>query len=337
MKTAHALTGYRWLTFFLVLAVGWVGCGQQTTIQHEEESREEQKVEVTDRRDIIANNAFFYYEDLETAWRFYEDILGLDTVADYGFAKILQIAPTSFLTLVDGKSGMHGVDEPKTVAIALITDELDEWYQYLSARDVEIRSEYNPVEGRPHHGFVVYDPEGYYLEFERFNPHPENERLMPLLDQMESIYREPEPAVNRPEGLGFKATVIWMYYKDLEGIQRFYEDVMGFDLVVDQGWAKIYPTSPSGFIGPVDGAKGMHSWTEDKAVTVSFLTENVDNWFAYLKGQETFELRHQEVLEESMVRVFVGYDPEGYFLEFDTFLETEANQELLVLLKKTAR
>ena len=289
----------------------------------------------THQRDIIANNAFFYYSDLEKAWRFYEDILGLETVADYGFAKIMQIASTSYLTLVDAESGMHSADEPKTVAIALITDELDEWHQYLSAEKIPMRSEYDPVEGRPHHGFVVYDPEGYYLEFERFNPHPENERLMPLLAEMQSVYPKPGSTAKRPKELGFKATVLWLYYQDLNGIQRFYEDVMGFDLVVDQGWAKIYPTSPTGFIGPVDGKKGMHSWTEKKGVTASFLTNNVDAWFEYLRSQEAFTFRSQEVQEEDRagVRVFVGYDPEGYFLEFDTFLETETNQELLGLLR----
>ena len=28
------------------------------------------------------------------------------------------------------------------------------------------------------------DPEGYKIEFEQFNPHPENELLMPLLDAL---------------------------------------------------------------------------------------------------------------------------------------------------------
>ncbi len=335
MKIRRILTSSYWPAYCSLLALCLAACGEPTSLPQEEGVQEEQTMEATMERDIIANNAFFYYEDLETAWRFYEDTLGLKTVADYGFAKIVQIASTSFLTLVDAESGMHRADEPKTVAIALITDELDEWYEYLSAEEVPMRSEYNPVEGRPHHGFVAYDPEGYYLEFERFNPHPENERLMPMLNEMESIYPESGSSTGPPEGLGFKATVIWMYYKDMEGIQRFYEGVLGFDLVVDQGWAKIYATSPTGFVGPVDGERGMHSWTEEKGVTVSFLTENVDSWFSYLKDQETFELRHEEVLQESMVRVFVGYDPEGYFLEFDTFLDTEANEELLALLKKS--
>ena len=36
--------------------------------------------------------------------------------------------------------------------------------------------------------------------------------------------------------------------------------------------------------------------------------------------------------ESGRVRVFVGYDPEGYFLEWDTFLDVEGNEELLELL-----
>jgi catechol 2,3-dioxygenase-like lactoylglutathione lyase family enzyme len=226
-----------WFGISFILALGLAGCGEQATAPPASEPADEEIAQSP--RNIIANNAFFYYADLEGAWRFYEDILGLETVADYDFAKIMRVAPTSYLTLVDGKSGMHTADEPKTVAIALITDELDEWYAYLKTQDVSMRGDYNPVEGRPHHGFVVEDPEGYYLEFERFNPHPENERLMPMLDAIESLYPQPDASTKRPKELGFKATVLWLYYKDLEGIQRFYEDVMGFELVVDQGWAAV--------------------------------------------------------------------------------------------------
>jgi catechol 2,3-dioxygenase-like lactoylglutathione lyase family enzyme len=161
---------------------------------------------------IAANNAFFYYDDLDAATVFYTATLGLNLIADYGFAKILQIATTSYLTLVDGTKGMHTTDEPKTVAIALITDQLDEWHAYLTGLGVEMRSGYDPVEGRPHHGFVVFDPEGYYLEFERFNVHPENRDLMPLLQRAVTISPAPGRTALVPEGLGFKATVLWLYY-----------------------------------------------------------------------------------------------------------------------------
>jgi catechol 2,3-dioxygenase-like lactoylglutathione lyase family enzyme len=326
----------RTLRFTPIFVFGlWLAaCGEPTLPQQDE--AEPQVIETPAERDIIASNAFFYYADLEGAVRFYEDLLGLETVADYGFAKIMRVAETSYLTLVDAESGMHTADEPKTVAIALLTDELDEWYEYLKEEGIPTRSDYNPVEGRPHHGFVVEDPEGYFLEFERFNPHPENEKLMPMLAEMKSLYPVPGSSTRRPENLGFKATVLWLYYKDMEAIVRFYEEVMGFDLVVDQGWAKVFAVSPTGFIGPVDGEKGMHSWTEKKGVTVSFITTNVDRWFDYMKSQDRFELRHQEVVEEERagVRTFVGYDPEGYYLEFDTFMEKEESKKLLQLLEQ---
>ena len=279
-----------------------------------------------------ASNVFFYYEDLPRAERFYREVLGLRVAADYGFAKILQIAPKSFLTLVDATEGMHSADEPKTTAIALITDELDGWWDYIQTQDVEMRStEYDPVEGRPHHGFVAIDPEGYFLEFERFNEHPENVTLMPALNASVSLYPEPDTS-NVPPGLGFKATVIWFYYRDMSGIQRFYEDVMGFDLIADQGWTRIYRVGPTGYFGLVDESRGMHNYTEDKGVTMSFLTADIDGWFAYLNDRGDVEMRHEAVVDEEPYRAFVAYDPEGYYLEWDVFNDVPANKGLLEAL-----
>ena len=127
-----------------------------------------------------ATNVFFYYADLERAHTFYKEVLGLRTSADYGYARIMQVAPRAFLTLVDAEHGMHTADEPKTAAIALVTDQLDEWWDYLQTQDIDWRStSYQPKEGSAHDGFVAIDPEGYYLEFERFNPHPENDDATP--------------------------------------------------------------------------------------------------------------------------------------------------------------
>lgn len=281
---------------------------------------------------ITASNAFFYYEDLEAATDFYTDVLGLQVVTDYGFAAILQVGPTSFLTLVDADHGMHSSDEPKTVAIALVTDQLDEWFEYLSGQEIEMKFGYNPQEGRPHHGFVAVDPEGYLLEFERFNEHPENELLMPILNATNTIPAEPT-AAGAPGGLGFKATVIWLYYRDMDRAQRFYEETIGLDLLVDQGWAKVYQTSGSGYLGLVDESRGMHNFTDEKAVTVSFLTDNLEGWFGF--AREAFELRADTLSGEGdRVDAFVGYDPGGYFLEFDTFREHPDNTQLLNLLAK---
>jgi len=284
---------------------------------------------------ITANNVFFYYDDLAAATSFYTDTLGIEVVADYGFAKILQIAGSSYMTLVDGTKGMHTTDEPKSVAIALITDQLDEWYSYLSDLPVEMKYDYDPVPDRPHHGFVILDPEGYYLEFERFNVHPENEQLTPILQRAETFLSSSDRATTVPEGLGFKATVLWLYYKDMESIQEFYEQRFGLSLTVDQGWTKIYQTSATGLLGLVDESRGMHSFSEQKAVTVSFLTDSLPGWFEYARDTEAFDLRSNDISrDDERFIAFVGYDPEGYYLEFDTFLEHADNHRLIVSLRR---
>lgn len=275
-----------------------------------------------------ASNVFFYYEDVEAATAFYRDVLGFHVAADYGFAKIMQAAPKSFVTLVDQAKGMHSSEEPKTTAIALVTDQLDEWWEYISAQDIAMRSDnYTPRDGSAHDGFVAIDPEGYFLEFERFNPHPENEALIPVLDETPTLFANPDS--NVPEGLGFKATVIWFYYRDMQGIQRFYEDVLGFDLIVDQGWAKIYPVGPTSYFGLVDEQRGMHRYTEQKGVTMSFLTADLDGWYDYLSSSGRIEMRSPAIEEEIPYRAFVAYDPEGYFLEWDIFNPVPANEKLL--------
>jgi len=275
-----------------------------------------------------ASNVFFYYEDVEAATTFYKEVMGFRVVADYGAAKIMQVAPKSFITLVDHESGMHSADEPKTTAIAIVTDQLDEWWDYIQTQDIEMRTkEYNPEPGRAHHGFVAVDPEGYFLEFERFNAHEENVQFMPVLDATETLYADPDS--NVPEGLGFKATVVWFYYKDMEGIQRFYEETLGFDLIVDQGWAKIYPIGPTGYFGLVDETLGMHNFTETKAVTLSIITDDVDGWYEYASNSSAIEMRSEEISDTERYRAFVAYDPEGYFIEWDIFKDSEENTALV--------
>jgi uncharacterized glyoxalase superfamily protein PhnB len=285
--------------------------------------------------EILATNVFYYYRDVERAWGFYTETLGFHTVADYGFAKILQVGPTSYLTLVDENEGMHSSTEPKSVTLAVITDEVEAWWEYLSEAGVEMRAPLGQEEGRPHDGFVAIDPEGYFLEFERFNPHPENEDLLPILSSVSPLFpdgTETAPGVipKRPPELGVRGTVFWLYYQDLDGIQGFYRDLLGVDILVDQGWAKVYPASLTGFLGFVDGERGLHQATEEKAVTVAFFTTFLEEWLEHARGVEGFVLRTQGVSSEGdFVRTFVGYDLEGYFLEWDEFLDVEVNRELL--------
>lgn len=222
--------------------------------------------QATTRAEPLAAEARFHYEDLDRAVRFYRENLGLTPVETRDDAVVLEIAPGALLTLATLESGGFSPDTPRTAAIALITDQLDEWWDALSTRGLNMRTKaYDPVPGRAHHGFVLVDPEGWFLEFERFNPHPENTALMPRLDALATRPVD-TVAAGLPEGLGFKASILWFYYNDLERAERFVVETLDLPLVTDQGWAKIHPITLSAYLGLVDGARGMHSFTEDKAV-----------------------------------------------------------------------
>lgn len=185
----------------------------------------------------------------------------------------------------------------------------------------------------PTRGFVAFDPEGYFLEFERFLEHPQNLNLQKRLAFRDSIYPAKVQAPSRPGHLGIRASVFWLYYQDVPRAESFYTENLQSRLLVDQGFAKVYSSSPTGFIGLVDATQGLHRFSEQKAVTIAFITDQVDDWFERLQIRG-LEFRHPlGDMEEERVRGFVTYDSGGYFLEFDAFLPHEKNIRILSLLQ----
>ena len=56
--------------------------------------------------------------------------------------------------------------------------------------------------------------------------------------------------------LTIASQITFLYYKDLDAAQQFYEGILGLEKVEDQGWAKIYRVSSTAFVGLVDEAHG---------------------------------------------------------------------------------
>ena len=171
-----------------------------------------------------------YYEDLDQARQFYRQTLGLRQTDSSRF----QISSDAFLQLHEFNES-HSRKQAKSTAIALLTDQLPQWYAHLQEQGVEVKYPYKAREGGPHDGFVVIDPGGYLLEFEEFKQHPENELLTATLALSDTIS-------SSIDDLGFFGSITWTYHRDLLAMQQFYEEVLGFQQVADQGWTKIYQT-----------------------------------------------------------------------------------------------
>lgn len=241
---------------------------------------------------IEAQTTHFFYADVEAATTFYATVLGLKNVGDNRF----QIGENVFLQ-VNPLSEKHPANQAKSTAIAFLTDQLPAWYEYLQSKAVEIKYTYKPKEGGPHDGFVAVDPEGYLLEFEQFKQHPENELFMAALALNPRI----ETAV---EGLSFYGSITWTYHQDMLRQENFYNETLGFQLVADQGWTKIYQTSSSGFIGLVDERRGMENYADEKAVELEWKVNDLSALEAYLsKSDSTYN------------GVIIG--PELYYYRFE--------------------
>ena len=232
-----------------------------------------------------------YYANVQEAINFYEKTIGLNKLDSNQF----QISQDASIVLHHHNEA-HPEGQTKSTAIALLTDQLPKWYLFVQQQGMPIKYTYKPKDGGPHDGFVAIDPGGYLLEFEQFKQHPENELFMTILPNAPRVGTQFEE-------LNFYGSITWTYHKDLLKMQQFYEEMLGFQMVADQGWTKIYQTSPTGFIGLVDECRGMEDYADTKGVELEWGIDDFEGFDSYASQKwQSFNYEDQ---------TFMG--PEKYF------------------------
>lgn len=76
--------------------------------------------------------------------------------------------------------------------------------------------------------------------------------------------------------------ITFLYTRDLRATARFYEEVMGPDLTLDQGDCRIYRVSRDGYLGFCRREEGPG---EPLGVILIIVTPEVDAWHRYLSQQ----------------------------------------------------
>jgi catechol 2,3-dioxygenase-like lactoylglutathione lyase family enzyme len=110
--------------------------------------------------------------------------------------------------------------------------------------------------------------------------------------------------------------VIFVYTHDLNALTRFYAEIIGLDLVLDQGACRIFRVARDAFLGVCSRPdRKVHP----EGVTLTFVVADVDGWYDYLWEAgveiETAPQHHREI----NVHSFFARDPSGYRLEFQRF------------------
>jgi uncharacterized glyoxalase superfamily protein PhnB len=119
---------------------------------------------------------------------------------------------------------------------------------------------------------------------------------------------------------GVKGLIPWLYYRDLPKAMEFYEEVMGFEMVMDQGWSKIYRIREGAYVGLVDERHGYHRASEDKPVILCLNVLDADAWYERLKERGVELERQPKESERLKIKVFMLKDPEGYVIEIQESL-----------------
>jgi catechol 2,3-dioxygenase-like lactoylglutathione lyase family enzyme len=120
-----------------------------------------------------------------------------------------------------------------------------------------------------------------------------------------------------------QSAITFLYYREMEPISRFYEDVLGLELVEDQEWAKIYRLAGTSFVGVVAGERGFHQPQDKNAVLVTLVVSDVPGWYEHLKGKGVRLLSELQDRKDILIQCFFFQDPGGYTFEVQQFLRPD--------------
>ena len=115
--------------------------------------------------------------------------------------------------------------------------------------------------------------------------------------------------------MGIEGLITFFYYNDLERASQFYRDVMGFELVIDLDFAKVYKIYDDAHVGLVDGNRGYLKAGLEKPVMLTFIAKDVDVWYRYLRGKGVEIEQEPREADYLKMKTLLIRDPEGYLIE----------------------
>jgi catechol 2,3-dioxygenase-like lactoylglutathione lyase family enzyme len=122
----------------------------------------------------------------------------------------------------------------------------------------------------------------------------------------------------------FEEQIVFIKVDDLNSSREFYEEILGFPLVLDQGKCRIVQTKKGGggYFGYCDSGGNSK---DSGGVIFTFVTPNVDDWYRYLETKNVELLGKPKINQEFGIYHFYFKDPDGHLLEIQKFLDVDWN------------
>lgn len=117
---------------------------------------------------LTSQVTFLYFDELEKARRFFEDILQLEVAFNPGWACVWRIGKDSFLGGVDVKKGSIEVETRGGVLVSLTVNNIEEVFEKLKEYNIDDMTEIKFFEDIKLKSFLFTGPEGYKFEIQQF-------------------------------------------------------------------------------------------------------------------------------------------------------------------------
>ena len=114
---------------------------------------------------------------------------------------------------------------------------------------------------------------------------------------------------------GPDAGITFCVTHDLETTARFYEDILGLPLVLDQGKCRVYGVAGRAYIGFCERETDFST----EGIVLTLVTEDVDGWYQHLSKHGVDIEQEPRHNPDYKVYHFFLRDPNGYRLEIQRF------------------
>lgn len=111
----------------------------------------------------------------------------------------------------------------------------------------------------------------------------------------------------------FDAAVTFVYVADLDRSSAFYGELLGLELVRDQGACRIYRVAGDAYLGVCS-----HRPPEPGGLIITLVTDDVDAWADRLRSND-LDVDGPHANEQFSIRHLFVRDPDGHLVEIQRF------------------
>lgn len=116
----------------------------------------------------------------------------------------------------------------------------------------------------------------------------------------------------------FTSQICFIYVKDLEISRSFYEGVLGLELILDQGSCRIVKIAGDAYLGYCSVPSHQQG---GEGVLITLVADDVDAWYRHLSEKGVLLLEPPRENPQYGIYHFFLYDPDGYKLEIQAFID----------------